>query len=151
MLHVWVRFPWLLVEYYTEEWLRKARDTLGRTIKVDDTTLETSRGKFACMCMEIDLDKSLVARYMMRGVEGQLQYAGLHDLCFTCGRYGHKEMKCPLSTAKDGNNKEGRDIEMDSNIDSDQGGRRSRVLALRHGWSLRSLADSHRRVRRAIR
>src|SRR3954467_8924873 len=26
-LPVWVRFPWILVEYYTEEWLRKAGDT----------------------------------------------------------------------------------------------------------------------------
>lgn len=71
-LPVWVRFPWLAVEYYTEEWLRKAEDTLGRTIKVDKSTLATSRGKFVRVCMEIDLDKHLMATYRMRGVVGQL-------------------------------------------------------------------------------
>lgn len=30
----------------------------------------------------------------MRVREWQLQYEGLHDLCFTCGRYGHRESNC---------------------------------------------------------
>lgn len=94
-LQVWVKFPGLPVKYYTEEWLRKVGDTIGRTIKVDDTTLAMSHGKFARVCVEIDLDKSLVVSYRMRGREGQLLYEGLHDLCFTCGKYRHGEIKCP--------------------------------------------------------
>lgn len=62
-----VRFPWLPVEYYTEKWLRKAGDTLGRTIKVDETTLATSHKEFAWICVEIDLDRPLMATYRMRG------------------------------------------------------------------------------------
>lgn len=95
---MWVRFPWLLIEYYTEEWLHKAGNTIGRIIKVDDTTLVTSQGKFARVCVEIGLDKSLVSSYGMRGEEGQLQYEGLHELCFKCGKYGQREIKCPLTT-----------------------------------------------------
>lgn len=83
------------MEYYTEEWLRKAGDRIGGTIKVDSTALATSREKFARVCVEIDLDKPFVASYRMRGWEGKLQYEGLHDLCFTCGKYKHKEIKCP--------------------------------------------------------
>lgn len=96
-LPVWVRFPWLPLEYYTKEWLRYAGDTLGKTIKVDETTLAAARGRFARVCIEIDLNKPLVANYRLRGIEGQVQYEGLQDLCFTCGKYGHKEVKCPLS------------------------------------------------------
>lgn len=68
---------------------------------MDETTLATSRGKFARVCVEIDLNKPLEASYKMRGVEG------LQELCFNCGRYGHKEVKCPLSSAKEGANNEG--------------------------------------------
>lgn len=68
-LPVWVRFPWLPVEYYTEEWLWKAGNTIGKTIKIDDTTLAASRGKFALACVEIDLEKPLVA--VIRYEEGK--------------------------------------------------------------------------------
>lgn len=96
-LPVWVRFSWLPVEYYTEEWLWKAGNTIGQTIKIDNTTLATSRGRFAQICVEIKLDKPLVVSYKIRGREGQFHYEGLHDLCFLCGKYGHREAQCPVA------------------------------------------------------
>lgn len=59
---VWVRFPSLPVEYFTESWLRKARDQIGRTIKVDSTTLAVVRGRFARVCVKVDLNKPLHMR-----------------------------------------------------------------------------------------
>lgn len=50
--------------------------------------------------MEIYLEKPLVASYRLRGREGQLQYEGLHDLCFTGGKYGHKKIKCPCTVTQ---------------------------------------------------
>src|SRR4051812_37687190 len=52
-LPVWVRFPWLPVEYYTEKWLWNAGNNIGKTIKIGDTTLATSRGRCAWICVEI--------------------------------------------------------------------------------------------------
>lgn len=52
------------------------------------------------LCVEIDLDKPLVASYRLRGREGKLQYEGLHDLCFMCGKYGHKEIMCPRTVTQ---------------------------------------------------
>lgn len=46
-LPVWVIFPLLPVEYYTEGWLKRAGDSIGRTIKKDIKTLLASTGKFA--------------------------------------------------------------------------------------------------------
>lgn len=66
-LPVWVRFPMLPLEYYTERWLRKEGNEIGLTIKVDIATLLASRGKFARVCIEVDLKKPLMARYRMRG------------------------------------------------------------------------------------
>lgn len=100
-LPVWVRVPWLPVEYYDEEWLWSVGNTIGKTIKVDDTTRATVRGRFARICVEIDLEKPLVASYRIRGREGKFQYEGLYDLCFNCGKYGHKEVGCPLAMPKE--------------------------------------------------
>lgn len=100
-LPVWVRFPDLPVQYFDEEWLRKAGDEMGRTLKVDDTTRATARGRFARVCVEIDMGKPLRANYKMKGKNYRLQYEGLHDLCFTCGKYGHREAGCPLKPTAD--------------------------------------------------
>lgn len=99
-LPVWVRFLTLPLEYYKESWLCKAGDQIGRTIKVDSTTRDTARGRFARVCVEIDLKKPLMSCYKMKGRFFRLQYEGLHDICFKCEKYGHKEISCPLTMAK---------------------------------------------------
>lgn len=63
-------------------------------------TLATTRGKFAHICIELDLKKPLRLRYLMQGREWHLQYEGLHDICFGCREYGHREINCPLKTSK---------------------------------------------------
>lgn len=94
-LLVWVRFPILPVEYFNEYWLMRAGNRIGRTVKVDRTTLLAARGKFARVCVEVDLTKPLKSGYMLRGKLWPVQYEGLHELCFTCGRYGHTTNICP--------------------------------------------------------
>lgn len=98
---VWVRFPILPLEYYTERWLRIAGNHVGKTIKVDIAALLASRGRFGCVCVEIDLRKPLMAGYVMRREYYRLQYEGLQDLCFGCGRYGHRQADCPENLPKD--------------------------------------------------
>lgn len=99
---VWVRFPVLPLEYYTERWLRIARNHIGKTIKIDIATLLASHGRFARVCVEVDLKKPLMAGYVMRREYYILQYEGLHDLCFGSGRYGHRDATCPeKQTEKD--------------------------------------------------
>lgn len=45
--------------------------------------------------MEVDLRRPLKSRYRLRGDFWKLQYEGLHDICFECGRYGHRALTCP--------------------------------------------------------
>lgn len=94
-LPVWIRFHVLPVEYYTESWLQRARNQIGRTIKVDLVTLIASRGKFAKVCVDVDPSKPLKLAYRTRPEHWKLQYEGLHEICFYCGRYGHWDSKCP--------------------------------------------------------
>lgn len=41
--------------------------------------------------MEVDLGNPLLAYFGMRRKDYKLQYEGLHDICFKCGKYGHRE------------------------------------------------------------
>lgn len=80
---------------FDEKWLRRAGDEIGKTIKVDNTTRAAIRGRFARVCVEIDMRKPLKATYRLKGKSWRLQYEGLQDLHFTCGKYGHREEGCP--------------------------------------------------------
>lgn len=66
-LPVWVCFPILSFEYYSEAWLHKAGNHIGKTIKVDSPTIAALEGKFARVCIEIDLNELLLAANRMRG------------------------------------------------------------------------------------
>lgn len=67
---------------------------------MDDTTLATTQGKFARVCIELDLKKPLQSRYRTRGREWKLQYEGLQDICFICRKYGHRDRGFPLRAPK---------------------------------------------------
>lgn len=98
-LPVWILFPMLPVEYYKETWIRKATDQIRQTIKIDTTTLATTRGKFACVCVEFDLCSPLRSHFRMHCKDWHIQDEGLQDLCFLRGKYGHCEIACPKKTA----------------------------------------------------
>lgn len=51
--------------------------------------------------MEINLQKPLRSHYRMRERDYQIQYDGLSDLCFCCGKYGHREAHYSLKKPSD--------------------------------------------------
>lgn len=53
----------------------------GRTLRVDETTLITSRGKFAIVCIEVDLNKPLKVGYKLKGKLRKVQYIR-DSICF---------------------------------------------------------------------
>lgn len=57
---VWVRFPNIPPELLEEENLSSMGDMIGRTIKVDSTSLTGLRGRFARVCVEVDLAAPLI-------------------------------------------------------------------------------------------
>lgn len=85
-LLVWVGFSVLPVEYYTSKWLERDGNVIGRTIEVDMTTLLASSGKSSRVCIELDLTKPLKAGHTMRADLQEVQYKGLYELCFQCGK-----------------------------------------------------------------
>ncbi|XP_019170572.1 PREDICTED: uncharacterized protein LOC109166143 [Ipomoea nil] len=91
---VWVRLPDIPIEYFDEETLIKLGDKIGKTIKIDDMTCLESRGKFARICVEIDITKQLLAKFTIEDEEYPIEYEGIHLICFKCGKYGHKFDSC---------------------------------------------------------
>jgi hypothetical protein len=91
---VWIRFPSLEIEYYDESLLLALATAVGRPVKVDIHTLDASRGKFARVCIEIDLDKPVVGKVWFRDFWYHVEYEGLHLMCKSCGIYGHVARNC---------------------------------------------------------
>ncbi|MCH85177.1 hypothetical protein A2U01_0006021 [Trifolium medium] len=92
---VWVRISGLPIEYYDARVLTAIGNTIGRTIKVDKNTLMQERGKYARLCVEVDLTTSLLAMFTLKERKYNVEYEGLHLLCTNCGKFGHYKEGCP--------------------------------------------------------
>ncbi|GAB2254148.1 hypothetical protein Droror1_Dr00021957 [Drosera rotundifolia] len=98
MTLVWVRITGLPIIYYESNVLQTIATTIGKPYKVDDTTLNAARGRFARICVELDLSVSLVGAVIVDDKRYQVEYEGLHIICFHCGLYGHGSDACPTRT-----------------------------------------------------
>ena len=91
---VWIRFPSLNVAYYDEDVLMALASGFGSPIKIDHNTLKVSRGKFARVCVEINLNKPVKGTVCVEGQWLKIEYEGLHIICTNCGCYGHYSRDC---------------------------------------------------------
>lgn len=99
---VWIRIPELALELYNKKFLSRLGNTLGSFLKMDNLTNIRSRGQFARICVELDLTKPLISQVVVRGEMLNLEYEGLHSICFHCGVYGHRMDVCPRVGAQAG-------------------------------------------------
>ncbi|CAN1807877.1 hypothetical protein LINPERHAP1_LOCUS25208 [Linum perenne] len=68
---------------------------IGKTVKIDMATTEGARGRYARVCVEVDLSKPLIGKYMIEDRILNVEYESLENIFFTCGHYGHKMDTCP--------------------------------------------------------
>uniref|UniRef100_A0A0R0FA40 CCHC-type domain-containing protein n=1 Tax=Glycine max TaxID=3847 RepID=A0A0R0FA40_SOYBN len=66
---------------------------VGKSIKVDTNTVKVTRGRFAHICVEIDLTHIVVGKC-------KVQYVGLRIICRQCGCYGHLARNCSSNMVK---------------------------------------------------
>ncbi|XP_028115237.1 uncharacterized protein LOC114313094 [Camellia sinensis] len=91
---IWVRFPNLPIEYYDDKVLYHISKVLSTPLKVDINTAMAARGKYARVCVELDLHKPLISHITIGRYHYVVEYEHLHTLCFSCGRVGHRKEKC---------------------------------------------------------
>nr|POF20431.1 uncharacterized protein CFP56_46865 [Quercus suber] len=94
---VWIRLPELPIEYYEPSALRAIGETIGPVLRIDTHTAAETRGKFARLCVQVNLDEPITRLLRMGGIEQPVQYEGLNSLCFGCGRVGHQVENCPYT------------------------------------------------------
>ncbi|KAK9983119.1 hypothetical protein SO802_032644 [Lithocarpus litseifolius] len=90
--------PWLHelpIELYETKVLKQIGESLGRVLRIDAHTAMEAQGKYARLCIQIDINKSLVNTIPIGRFEQPVSYEGIHKLCFSCGRVGHKVEACP--------------------------------------------------------
>ncbi|QHO28219.1 Endonuclease/exonuclease/phosphatase [Arachis hypogaea] len=63
----WIRLTGLPIELHNEKILRNIGGLIGRICKVDYNTSHLCRGKFARLCVKVDLTKPLLGRCMVNG------------------------------------------------------------------------------------
>ena len=92
---VWVGLSNIPVTLYHRPILMSIVRGLGKPIKVDLTTLNYERARFARVCVEVDLRKPLKGTIMINGERYGVSYEGLANICSMCGLYGHLVHSCP--------------------------------------------------------
>ncbi|CAL8997683.1 unnamed protein product, partial [Prunus brigantina] len=93
----WIRVSALQLECFDVWALKRIGNLLGKLLKIDTLTTSQNRGKFARLCVEIDLTKPLEAFVQINQVWYNIEYEGLPEICYTCGLYGHKKESCELN------------------------------------------------------
>ncbi|XP_061355743.1 uncharacterized protein LOC133300236 [Gastrolobium bilobum] len=92
----WIRLPEFPIEYVNTELVKSISNWLGKFVKIDAATTLLARGRFARLCVELDLMKSLQGEYKVEGKVNMVEYEGLHLICYGYGKYGHRMETCNL-------------------------------------------------------
>ncbi|XP_028057099.1 uncharacterized protein LOC114261089 [Camellia sinensis] len=91
---VWVRFSELPIEYFQEKVLYTIARQIGTPLKINLTTAMAIRGRFARVCVEVDLRKPLCPRFLLGKKNYIIEYESIHSFCFYCGRVDHRKELC---------------------------------------------------------
>ena len=92
---MWVTLPKLPIEFYDATVLREIRSAIGPVLRIDSYTASKSRGSYARLCVQVDLEKPLITSVRVGRLVQKVTYEGVSTLCFQYGRLGHKQDSCP--------------------------------------------------------
>lgn len=86
-----MRFPELPIEFYDIEVLKEIGSAIGPVLRIDSYTAIGSRGSYARLCIQIEINKPLITSICIGRMVQQVKYKGISTLCFSCGCFGHKQ------------------------------------------------------------
>ncbi|KAL8142619.1 hypothetical protein V2J09_015651 [Rumex salicifolius] len=95
----WIRLMDLPVVFYEHNVLLQLASAVDVPIKVDHRTLFANKGRFARICVELDLTKPLKGTMVINGARTLIEYEGLHTICFRCDHFGNFQTSCPQDLA----------------------------------------------------
>ena len=77
--------PELPIKFYEHNALLKIGRAIGPVLRIDANTANGVRGRFAHLCVQVNLDKPLVKTIFLGKLKQVIQYGGIGTLCFECG------------------------------------------------------------------
>ena len=92
---MWVRLPELPIEFYDAAVLREIGSAIGPVLRIDSYTASKSRGSYARLCVQVDLEKPLITSVRVGRLVQKITYGVVSTLCFHRGHLGHKQDSCP--------------------------------------------------------
>ncbi|CAN0876075.1 hypothetical protein LINGRAHAP2_LOCUS11094 [Linum grandiflorum] len=93
-LITWVRFSGLPLEFYKDDALFSMARLIGTPIRIDCQTADAVRGRFARVCVQVDLSKPLEPTVGWNGYWFEVVYEGISLICMRCGLAGHSSESC---------------------------------------------------------
>ncbi|CAN0857464.1 hypothetical protein LINGRAHAP2_LOCUS6757 [Linum grandiflorum] len=100
ILVTWIRIVGLPLEYYNDDGIFAITKKVGAPIRIDRQTSLVSRGKFARVCVELDLSRPLIPEVGVDGKWLQVEYEGIPKICRLCFHAGHDSVDCVLAPEK---------------------------------------------------
>ncbi|CAN1797710.1 hypothetical protein LINPERHAP1_LOCUS21390 [Linum perenne] len=86
------RGPWKIA-------VTRIGNCIGKTVMLDLATTEGARARYARVCVEVDISKPLLGKYMIENRTFLMEYESLENICTSCGFYGHKSAECTPAPA----------------------------------------------------
>nr|POF20984.1 hypothetical protein CFP56_40005 [Quercus suber] len=96
LVAVWLRLPELPFEFYDPGVLKEIGSAIGPVLRVDSHMASEARGRYALICVQVDLNKPLIRSILLEGMIQEIQYEGINTLCFSYGRVGHRKEGCSV-------------------------------------------------------
>ena len=75
---VWIRLHELPIEFYNPIMLNNMGSTIGPMLHIDSHTFNGPRGRFARICVQINIDKPLINSIKIGKMVQPVQYEGIH-------------------------------------------------------------------------
>ena len=92
---VWACLLRLPREFYDMGVLKDIGNAISPVLRIDAITASGTHGRYARICVQVDLVKPLVRRVFIGRFGQEVLYEDISSLCFACGRLGHRKEACP--------------------------------------------------------
>ncbi|XP_025625692.1 uncharacterized protein [Arachis hypogaea] len=99
---VWVRISGLPIWCYQEQAMMRIASAIGVPIKVDLATKLAERGRYARVCVQINLGLPVIKHIIVEGVTHVVEYESLNLICNSCAHYGHDMAQCLGRDSREG-------------------------------------------------
>lgn len=94
-----MHIPNLLIEYYACNFFTYLARKISNLLKLHDSILRATRGKYARMYVEIDLCRPLLSKFCLHRKVCRNEYKGIHQICFSCCCHGYTLEDCSSGDA----------------------------------------------------